>query len=198
VLNLFVTLRYRFPNLVVGNITRESVRRALANGISADQIISFLITHAHPQMRRNVSVSVTLCRDRLTKYPMGCVGLQNPLLPVTVQDQIRLWELERNRVKSQEGLYSRIYMQQLELDHLFVQDTFTRPSHLRPITSSCWRTPSSCTLSCGKARRRGAFSGVWMVMQGSGNSLRGGQRVDSKIVYSMTGAAVEGGRHLGR
>jgi len=26
-----------------------------------------------------------------------------PLLPVTVQDQIRLWELERNRLKSQEG-----------------------------------------------------------------------------------------------
>ncbi len=28
---------------------------------------------------------------------------QKPLLPVTVQDQIRLWELEKNRVKSQEG-----------------------------------------------------------------------------------------------
>lgn len=28
---------------------------------------------------------------------------QNPLLPVTVQDQIRLWELERNRLKSSEG-----------------------------------------------------------------------------------------------
>lgn len=28
---------------------------------------------------------------------------QNPLLPVTVQDQIRLWELERNRLKSAEG-----------------------------------------------------------------------------------------------
>jgi hypothetical protein len=29
--------------------------------------------------------------------------LQKPLLPVTVQDQIRLWELERNRIKTQEG-----------------------------------------------------------------------------------------------
>jgi transcription initiation factor TFIIH subunit 4 len=28
---------------------------------------------------------------------------QNPLLPVTVQDQIRLWELEKNRLKSSEG-----------------------------------------------------------------------------------------------
>ncbi|KAG5353457.1 hypothetical protein C0989_006614 [Termitomyces sp. Mn162] len=80
VLNLFVSLKYRFPNLVVGSITRDSVKKALNNGITADQIISYLITHAHPQMRKN-----------------------NPLLPVTVQDQIRLWELERNRLKSSEG-----------------------------------------------------------------------------------------------
>ncbi|PSR74255.1 hypothetical protein PHLCEN_2v9999 [Hermanssonia centrifuga] len=82
VLNLFVTLKSRFPNLVVGAITRESVKKALANGITADQIISYLTAHVHPQMRRN-----------------------KPLLPVTVQDQIRLWELEKNRVKSQEGRY---------------------------------------------------------------------------------------------
>ncbi|CAE6432384.1 RNA polymerase II transcription factor B subunit 2 AltName: Full=RNA polymerase II transcription factor B 52 kDa subunit [Rhizoctonia solani AG-1 IB] len=80
VLNLFVALRSRFPNLVVGHITRESVKRALGKGISAEQIISYLETHAHPQMRR-----------------------QNPLLPVTVQDQIRLWEMEQNRVQEAEG-----------------------------------------------------------------------------------------------
>lgn len=80
ILNLFVSLKSRFPNLVVGSLTRESVKRALANGISADQIISYLTAHAHPQMRKN-----------------------NPLLPVTVQDQVRLWELERNRLESQEG-----------------------------------------------------------------------------------------------
>lgn len=80
VLNLFINLKSRFPNLVVGSITRDSVKRALMNGITADQIISYLTTHAHPQMRKN-----------------------KPLIPVTVQDQIRLWELEKNRVKSDEG-----------------------------------------------------------------------------------------------
>ncbi|TFK68236.1 transcription factor Tfb2 [Pluteus cervinus] len=80
VLNLFVSLKYRFPNLVVGSVTRDSVRKALLNGITADQIISYLTTHAHPQMRKN-----------------------NPLIPVTVQDQIRLWELEKNRLKSRDG-----------------------------------------------------------------------------------------------
>lgn len=38
VLNLFVTLKSRFPNLVVGSITRDSVKRALMNGITADQV----------------------------------------------------------------------------------------------------------------------------------------------------------------
>lgn len=41
VLNLFATLKSRFPNLVVGSITRDSVKKALANGISADQVHIF-------------------------------------------------------------------------------------------------------------------------------------------------------------
>ncbi|KAF8903702.1 transcription factor Tfb2-domain-containing protein [Gymnopilus junonius] len=97
VLNLFVTLKYRFPNLVVGSITRDSVKKALSNGITADQIISYLVTHAHPQMRRNVI-------------------FKNPLLPVTVQDQIRLWELERNRLKSQEGYLYTAFASQADYE----------------------------------------------------------------------------------
>jgi len=74
VLNLFVTFKTRFSNLIVGTITRESVKKALANGISAKQvrnpsashetngltlldsmqIISYIMTHSHPQMRKNV------------------------------------------------------------------------------------------------------------------------------------------------
>ncbi|CDO74939.1 hypothetical protein BN946_scf184945.g11 [Trametes cinnabarina] len=95
VLNLFVTLKSRFPNLVIGTITRESVKKALANGITADQIISYLFTHAHPQMRRN-----------------------KPLLPVTVQDQIRLWELEKNRMKSQEGYLYTAFASQADYEYV--------------------------------------------------------------------------------
>jgi len=80
VLNLFVALKSRFPNLVVGALSRESVKRALDNGITADQIISYLTTHAHPMMRKN-----------------------NPIISSTVQDQIRIWENERNRVRTEEG-----------------------------------------------------------------------------------------------
>ncbi|KAI0090289.1 transcription factor Tfb2 [Irpex rosettiformis] len=104
VLNLFVTLKSRFPNLVVGAITRDSVKKALANGITADQIISYLTTHAHPQMRKNVP------RTHRTK--------QKPLLPVTVQDQIRLWELEKNRVKSQEGYLYTAFASQADYEYV--------------------------------------------------------------------------------
>jgi transcription initiation factor TFIIH subunit 4 len=39
ILNLFVSLRNRFPNLAIGTITRESVKAALANGINAEQVL---------------------------------------------------------------------------------------------------------------------------------------------------------------
>ncbi|KAG8758845.1 RNA polymerase II transcription factor B 52 kDa subunit [Serendipita sp. 396] len=80
VLNLFVSFKARFPNMIIGTLTRDSVKKALVSGITADQIISYLVTHSHPQMKKN-----------------------NPIIPVTVQDQIRLWELERHRVKGQDG-----------------------------------------------------------------------------------------------
>ncbi|KDN50836.1 RNA polymerase II transcription factor B subunit 2 [Tilletiaria anomala UBC 951] len=80
VLNLFVTLKSRFPNLVIGIITRDSIKSALANGITAEQIIAYLTHHAHPQMWKS-----------------------DTLLPVTCTDQIRLWEREKNRVAAQQG-----------------------------------------------------------------------------------------------
>ncbi|KAJ3048943.1 General transcription factor IIH subunit 4 [Quaeritorhiza haematococci] len=61
VLSLFVDLKARFANMVVGMVTRDRVRDALEKGISADQ---------------------------------------NPVLPETVVDQLRLWEMERNRLRA--------------------------------------------------------------------------------------------------
>ena len=54
ILNLFVTLKSRLPNLVVGQLTRESVKSALNKGITANQVITYLTHHAHPQMYKNV------------------------------------------------------------------------------------------------------------------------------------------------
>ncbi|CAF3436654.1 unnamed protein product [Rotaria sp. Silwood1] len=69
---LFCKMLYRFPNMSVGLITRQSIRRALSKEISADLILNFLKSHAHPQMRKRL--------------------LENkPLIPTTISDQIRLW-----------------------------------------------------------------------------------------------------------
>ncbi|GAA5802413.1 transcription factor TFIIH complex subunit Tfb2 [Helicostylum pulchrum] len=76
VLNLFVQLQSRFRNMVTGVITRDSIRNALIKGITAEQIIYYMQSHAHSQMRKKI-----------------------PVLPLTVVDQIRLWEMERNRLK---------------------------------------------------------------------------------------------------
>ncbi len=80
VLNLFCRLITRFPNMVTGKLTKESVQRAISRGITSDQIISYIATHAHPQMQKN-----------------------NPVLPPTVVDQIRLWQIEGDRMKATLG-----------------------------------------------------------------------------------------------
>ncbi|CCD25030.1 TFIIH/NER complex subunit TFB2 NDAI_0E02130 [Naumovozyma dairenensis CBS 421] len=102
ILSLFVHLKFRFVNMVTGQITRESIRRALINGITAEQIIAYLETHAHPQMRR-------LAEEKLEKKLELDANCKDSLqiLPPTVVDQIRLWQLELDRVIAYEGsLYS--------------------------------------------------------------------------------------------
>ncbi|CCG82938.1 Transcription factor TFIIH complex subunit Tfb2 [Taphrina deformans PYCC 5710] len=93
VLDLFTDLNSRFPNLCTGQLSRHSIRKALDNGITADQVILFLTSHAHPQMRK-----------------------QLPLLPPTVVDQIRLWELEKNRLKATIGYLFRDFNSAFEFE----------------------------------------------------------------------------------
>lgn len=40
--------------MVVGVLTRDSVRQAFRGGITAEQIISYLEQHAHPTVRINL------------------------------------------------------------------------------------------------------------------------------------------------
>lgn len=80
-LSLFCRLDYRLPNMIVATITKESIRYALRNNISSNEIINYCEAYAHPQMK-----------------------LQNPILPPTVVDQIRLWEKERERLKRTEAI----------------------------------------------------------------------------------------------
>ncbi|KAK6917534.1 Transcription factor Tfb2, C-terminal domain [Dillenia turbinata] len=76
ILRLFSRVEYQLPNLIVGAITKESLYNAFENGISADQIISFLQQNAHPRVAERI-----------------------PSVPENVSDQIRLWESDLNRVE---------------------------------------------------------------------------------------------------
>ena len=93
IIQLFTRLITQYPNMVTGKITRESIRRAVGMGITSDQIISFLITHAHPQMAKN-----------------------QPVLPPTVVDQIRLWQLEGDRMKATVGFLFKDFNTQAEYE----------------------------------------------------------------------------------
>lgn len=102
---LFTTLKYRFPNLITGKISRQSIRRAIEMGITADQIISYLTTHAHPQMRKH----------NTSKNPSS-MGVPPSILPPTVVDQIRLWQLERDRVKATPGFLFKDFVSLAEYE----------------------------------------------------------------------------------
>ncbi|KAK2148342.1 hypothetical protein LSH36_501g01137 [Paralvinella palmiformis] len=78
-LALFCEMLYRFPNLAIGNITRDRVRKALQAGITADQ---------------------------------------RPVLPPTISDQIRLWELERDRFKFTDGVLYNQFLSQSDFELL--------------------------------------------------------------------------------
>jgi transcription initiation factor TFIIH subunit 4 len=106
-LALFTELLYRFPNVTVGVITRDSIRQALRGGITAKQIISYLEQHAHPKMIEAATAQSTGFKH-------------SSMLPPTVVDQIKLWENERNRFSFIDGV---VYNQFLsEADFLTLRD----------------------------------------------------------------------------
>lgn len=86
VLALFTRFNTRYPNMVSGRITRQSVYGAISHGITSDQIITYLTTHAHPQLVMNATTH------------------GGPVVPPTVVDQIRLWQIENERMKATPGV----------------------------------------------------------------------------------------------
>ena len=106
--HLFCQPEVKLPNLFVSIITRESVTRALDYGASANLILSFLTTNAHPRTRLR----------------------HGPAVPECVSDAIRLWEAERQRVTSERGyLYS-------QFDSLVAYERFRE--HARGIGGLLW------------------------------------------------------------
>ena len=58
-LNTYHMLVFRFPNLAVANITRDSVREALSRGITADQVRATCDVMFTKEQKRIVNLGVT-------------------------------------------------------------------------------------------------------------------------------------------
>ncbi|OAP58906.1 hypothetical protein AYL99_06203 [Fonsecaea erecta] len=114
-LSLFVNLRSRHPNLVTGKMSKASVQRAVQAGITADQIISYLTTHAHPQMRRHAQAEQAALLARGTATAAQ-VQRTVPILPATILDQIHLWQLERDRMTTTPGFLFRDFSTRAEYE----------------------------------------------------------------------------------
>lgn len=121
VLGLFTELLYRFPNLVVGVLTRDSVRQALRGGITAEQIVSYLEQYAHPNMKLVESAIQS----------KSC-------LPPTVVDQIKLWEMERNRFTYTEGVVYNQFLSQ--------NDFVTLRDYAQTINMLVWQNERTRTM----------------------------------------------------
>jgi len=110
-LGMFCCLDLLLPNLVLGRITKEDTLRASKMGISVNAIIKYLTDYAHPRMRE-----------------------QEPVLPVNVVDQLRLWEAERFRLEWQKGFFLYDFNDHVEFHQIVnLLDTAEddEPQHIR-------------------------------------------------------------------
>ncbi|CDK28535.1 unnamed protein product [Kuraishia capsulata CBS 1993] len=120
ILNLFVHLKSRFSNMVTGAITRESIRKALTNGITAEQIIKYLESHAHSQMKKLAEERLVkkLDFENSTNSASDAADTVLEVLPPTVVDQIKLWQLELDRIQTFQGYLFKDFVNDQEFELL--------------------------------------------------------------------------------
>lgn len=109
-LALFTNLRSRHPNLITAKMTKLSVQRAVQAGITAEQIISYLTSHAHPQMRRHAALAAAAASDPAKAAAAASV------IPATVLDQIHLWQIEKDRMTTTPGYLMKDFNTQAEYE----------------------------------------------------------------------------------
>lgn len=90
IISLFSDVMYRFPYMIVSQMSRDSILRSAAYGITAKQILHYLNTSCHPACKKNL-------------HP----------IPQVVSDNVHIWCDERNRLVFKEGtLYNQFLTQE--------------------------------------------------------------------------------------
>ncbi|KAH8741007.1 transcription factor TFIIH [Cryptosporidium ryanae] len=74
-------VKVRGPNVITGVLTRKGLLSAYSMGVSAEQILRFFTSNAHPILLK-----------RLLKYGTS-------LIPISVETQLKLWEKDKNRLE---------------------------------------------------------------------------------------------------
>jgi transcription initiation factor TFIIH subunit 4 len=125
-LRFFIDVQIRMPNMVIGRITRDKSKEAFKIGMKSEQIIDFLVLHAHPVMKK-----------------------RSKIIPENVIDQLILWEAELSRLQMMDaividftsfiGMSELLYeslLQQLHSKNLVLWDPATSTSRRGGETSS--------------------------------------------------------------
>ncbi|KAL5369999.1 putative transcription factor TFIIH [Cryptosporidium parvum] len=74
-------VKVRGPNIICGILTRKGLLSAYSMGVSAEQILRFFSSNAHPIILRRFMLEGT------------------SIIPVNVETQLKLWEKDKNRLK---------------------------------------------------------------------------------------------------
>lgn len=96
VLQIFAQLQYLLPNMIVGDLTRDSLLAAAQRGVTAVDIAEFLERNAHPRMLARVSASAIAA-------VAGGASLSEPSMPENVLNLMEIWSKEKHRLSELHG-----------------------------------------------------------------------------------------------
>lgn len=105
ILRLFMKEELKFPNLVIGKLTRSSLKKAFSKKITAKQIMNFLQSHAHPQtLKHNVLLETSAAALEDPNSISRVFELTSEKGLASVSQQLTVWEQEMNCIVDNKGV----------------------------------------------------------------------------------------------
>ena len=100
VVRIFADLRYMLPNMVVGDLTRDSVLAAARKGVTAADIAAFLGRNAHPRMHQASGVEAAAAADGTGSGGGGGRSVEGAVMPENVLKLMEIWSNEPVRLSA--------------------------------------------------------------------------------------------------
>ena len=144
VIGEFTEVLYALPNLLVAQITRESVLRAVDNGVEPQEVrppLDLPAISASHRIRPSPPRGQVI--DFLERNAHPLMAALTPVLPETVVDQMRLWAAERDRLRYEPA---RLYENFLSFDVFSKTEQYARDIGVYLFSSRHQQVPKMCTL----------------------------------------------------